>query len=53
LLVLAGDPENPLFFANLIQDERNKFGQPDRRRAFFPVYTEPGSGFEKYLSNRN
>ena len=49
LLGLAGDPENPLFFANLIQEERNKHGQYDRHQAFFPVYAEAGSGFKKYF----
>jgi len=53
LLVLAGDPENPIFFANLIQEERDKHGQPSRHRAFFPVYTEPGSGFKRYLNIQN
>jgi arylsulfatase A-like enzyme len=49
LLSKAGDPENPLFFANLIQDERNQHGQPDRRQAFYPVFCEAGTGFKKYL----
>jgi len=53
LLALAGDPENPIFFASLIQEERDKFGQPNRHRAFFPVYIEPGSGFKKYLIDQN
>lgn len=53
LLVFAGDPENPIFFANLIQEEREKLGQPSRHRAFFPVYTESGSGFKKYLNSQN
>jgi hypothetical protein len=49
LLSKAGDPENPLFFANLIQDERNQHSQPDRRQAFYPVFCEAGNGFKKYL----
>jgi len=49
LLVTAGDPENPLFFANLIEEERKQHGQPSRRRAFFPVYTDPGSGFKSFF----
>jgi arylsulfatase A-like enzyme len=47
LLKIAGDPENPLFFANLIQAERDARGQPDRRHCFFPVFVAPGSDFEE------
>ncbi|MFZ5830156.1 MAG: sulfatase [Planctomycetota bacterium] len=47
LLKLAKDPENPLFFANLIQEERNARGQPDRRHCFFPAFVEPGTDFEE------
>lgn len=32
LLESAGDPENPLFLANLIQEQRDARGQPDRQR---------------------
>jgi arylsulfatase A-like enzyme len=49
LLERAGDPENPLFFSNLIQQEREQQGQPDRRQDLFPVYTRPGSGFNRYF----
>jgi arylsulfatase A-like enzyme len=49
LLEQAGDPENPLFFSNLIQEERNQHGQYDRRQDLFPFYTVPGSGFSKYF----
>jgi arylsulfatase A-like enzyme len=49
LLVKAGDPENPLYFANQIQEERNQHGQYDRRQAFFPVFCKTGIGFKKYI----
>jgi arylsulfatase A-like enzyme len=45
----AGDPENPLYFCNLIQREREQELQPDRRQDLFPFYTSPGSGFSKYF----
>jgi len=49
LLDRAGDPENPLYFSNLIQREREQQSMPDRRQDLFPYYTKPGSGFSKYL----
>lgn len=52
LLKLAGDPENPLFFANLIQEERNARGQPDRRPCFFPDFVEPGTDFKETASQK-
>jgi arylsulfatase A-like enzyme len=45
LLVLAGDPEDPEFFARLIQKERDEHGVYDRWKELMPPRVEPGSLF--------
>jgi arylsulfatase A-like enzyme len=46
LLVLAGDPEDPEFFAKLIHKERNDHGVYDRWKELMPPRVEPGSPFD-------
>ena len=45
LLEQAGDPENPVFYAKLIDRERVERGLHSRHSELLPVYIEPGSGF--------
>ena len=46
LLVLAGDPEDPEFFAKLIQKEREEHGVYDRWKELMPPRVEPGTPFD-------
>jgi len=46
LLEQAGDPEDPEFFARLIQKERNEHGVHDRWKELMPPHVEPGSPFD-------
>ncbi|HWS00633.1 MAG TPA: sulfatase/phosphatase domain-containing protein, partial [Prolixibacteraceae bacterium] len=48
LLVQAGDPEDPDFFIQRIQEERQKLGLP-KRDDLNPTFVEPGSVFKKYF----
>jgi arylsulfatase A-like enzyme len=45
LLAEAGDPEDPVRIAKLIQDERRARGLDDRAAELLPARVEPGSGF--------
>jgi hypothetical protein len=49
LLLEAGDPENPLFFLNLITRERNANNLPDRYYDFHPCFQKPGIAFKPFL----
>jgi arylsulfatase A-like enzyme len=46
LLELAGDQEDPEFFARLIHKERNEHGVHDRWKELMPPSVEPGSPFK-------
>lgn len=50
LLKKAGDPEDPNFFIQRIQNEREKLGL-EKRKDVDPTFVEPGSGFKKYFRN--
>jgi hypothetical protein len=45
LLAEAGDPEDPVRIAKLIQNERRARGLDDRAAELLPARVEPGSGF--------
>lgn len=45
LLAEAGDPEDPVRIAHLIQEERRRRGLDDRAEELLPARIEPGSGF--------
>lgn len=45
LLAEAGDPEDPVRIAHLIQEERRRRGLDDRAAELLPARVEPGSGF--------
>jgi len=46
LLEEAGDPENPVYYAKLIDRERLEHGLHSRHSELLPVYIDPGSGFK-------
>jgi len=52
MLIEANDPEDPVFFSKLIQEERKQHGFMEEKSGTFPTYVKPGSPFTKYLKNQ-